>query len=103
MLGPLLVSTVVGNAVASGLATTPSGKAAGRVVAGIGAVAVSGELLGWALRNPEHPASKALSWPGQELQHRVLTAEPSDEQLEVARAALDECLRLERAALQTAR
>jgi uncharacterized protein YqhQ len=103
MLGPLLVSTVVGNAVASGLATTPSGKVAGRLVAGIGAVAVSGELLGWALRNPEHPASKALSWPGQELQHRVLTAEPSDEQLEVARTALDECLRLERAALQTDR
>jgi uncharacterized protein YqhQ len=100
LLGPLLVSTVVGNAVASGVATTPRGKAAGRLVAGIGAVAVSGELLGWALRNPGHPASKALSWPGRKLQTRLLTAEPTDRQLEVAQAALDECLRLERIALK---
>ena len=95
------MSTVVGNAVASGLASTPGGKAAGRVVAGIGAVAVSGELLGWSLRNPENPVSKALSWPGHTLQQRFLTAEPSEEQLEVAQSALDECLRLERAALQS--
>ena len=33
--------------------------------------------------------------PGHELQHRVLTAEPTPEQLEVANAALAECLRLE--------
>jgi uncharacterized protein YqhQ len=100
MLGPLLVSTVVGNAVASGLATTPQGKAAGRLAAGVGAVAISGELVGWSVRNPGHPASRALSWPGRELQHRFLTAEPSAEQLEVAQAALDECLRLETAALE---
>ena len=49
----------------AGSLATPSGKAAGRLVAGIGAVAVSGELLGWSLRNPENPVSKALSWPGQ--------------------------------------
>jgi uncharacterized protein YqhQ len=95
MLGPLLVTTAVGNAIATEAAETPRGKAAGRLIAGLGAVAVSGELLGWALRNPDHPASKALAWPGHELQRRFLTAEPTEEQLEVARAALEECLRLE--------
>jgi uncharacterized protein YqhQ len=98
MLGPLLVSTVVGNVVAGGLATTPQGKAAGRMAAALGAVVVSGELLGWAVRNPDHALSRVLSWPGRELQHRFLTAEPTEEQLEVARTALAECLRLERAA-----
>jgi uncharacterized protein YqhQ len=47
------------------------------------------------LRHPDHPASRALAWPGHELQRRFLTAEPSPEQLEVAEAALAECLRLE--------
>ena len=100
LLGPLLVSTVVGSAVAGEVARTPRGKAAGRLAASLGAVAFSGELLGWAIRHPDHPASKALSWPGRELQHRLLTAEPTEEQLEVAQAALDECLRLERAAAE---
>ena len=98
MLGPLLVTTVLGNTLASSLARTERGKSAGRLAAGLGAVAVSAEALGWALRHPEHPASKALSWPGHELQRRFLTAEPSAEQLEVARVALEECLRLERQA-----
>jgi uncharacterized protein YqhQ len=33
--------------------------------------------------------------PGHELQHRLSTAEPSPEQLEVAEAALAACLALE--------
>ena len=39
--------------------------------------------------------SKALARPGHELQHRLATAEPTHEQLEVARAALAACLELE--------
>ena len=46
-------------------------------------------------RHPDHPLAKALAKPGHELQHRVATAEPSPEQLEVAEAALAACLRLE--------
>ena len=33
--------------------------------------------------------------PGHELQHRFSTAEPNADQLEVANAALDACLKLE--------
>ena len=45
--------------------------------------------------NEKHPLARALARPGHELQQRLVTAEPSPEQLEVAEAALAECLRLE--------
>jgi uncharacterized protein YqhQ len=45
--------------------------------------------------NERHPVARALARPGHELQHRLVTAEPSAAQLEVANAALAECLRLE--------
>jgi uncharacterized protein YqhQ len=46
-------------------------------------------------RNPGHVVARSLSKPGHELQHRLSTAEPSAEQLEVAEAALAACLELE--------
>jgi uncharacterized protein YqhQ len=49
-------------------------------------------------RHPEHRISRALARPGHELQHRVATAEPTPDQLEVAEAALAACLDLERSA-----
>ena len=58
-------------------------------------MAASVELFSWMVRNEQHPLARALARPGHELQHRVLTAEPTPEQLEVANAALAECLRLE--------
>jgi uncharacterized protein YqhQ len=95
LLGPLLAATVAGNAVAARLARTDRGKAAARAVAGVGALAVAGETLGWMLRHPDHPVSRVLAWPGHELQSRFLTRDPTPDQLEVAEAALAECLRLE--------
>jgi len=49
-------------------------------------------------RHPDKPLSRALAWPGHELQHRLATAEPTPQQLEVAEAALAACLKLEREA-----
>jgi uncharacterized protein YqhQ len=49
------------------------------------------------VRNPDKPLARALAKPGHELQHRVATAEPTAEQIEVAEAALQACLELERA------
>jgi uncharacterized protein YqhQ len=49
------------------------------------------------VRNPEKRLARALAKPGHELQHRVATAEPTPEQIEVAEAALAACLRLEHA------
>ena len=46
------------------------------------------EIFAWMTHNPGNPVARALSKPGHELQHRLSTAEPSPEQLEVAEAAL---------------
>jgi uncharacterized protein YqhQ len=66
-----------------------------RAAAQFGALAASTEIFGWMTRNPDHLAARALSRPGHELQHRLSTAEPTPEQLEVAEAALAACLALE--------
>jgi len=93
MLGPLVASSALGGALAaraSGRFRTPA-----RLTAQLGALAASTEIFGWMTRNPEHLLSRALARPGHELQHRLATAEPSPEQLEVAEAALAACLELE--------
>jgi len=96
LLGPLLASSAVGATLAAKAPKHLRGPA--RAAAQVGAIAASTELFGWMTRNPEKPLSRALAWPGHELQHRFATAEPSPEQLEVAEAALAACLELEHAA-----
>ena len=54
------------------------------------------ELFSWMSRNPEHPLAKTIARPGFELQRRFSTKEPSPEQIEVADAARDACLALEK-------
>lgn len=93
LLGPLLATSAFGNALAAKAPEHLRGGA--RATALLGALAASTEIFSWMVRNPDHPASRALAKPGHELQHRLATAEPSAEQLEVAEAALDACLRLE--------
>jgi uncharacterized protein YqhQ len=95
LLGPLLVTTVAGNILAGRLGTTGKGRALARVGVGIGSLAVATEVFSWTLRHPASPVSRAIAWPGRELQTRVLTAEPTPGQLEVAKAALAKCLELE--------
>jgi uncharacterized protein YqhQ len=94
LLGPLLMTTAIGNTLASHAPAhmrTPA-----RLGAQFAAVAASTEIFGWMVRNPEKPLARALAKPGHELQHRVATAEPTPEQIEVAEAALAACLELER-------
>jgi uncharacterized protein YqhQ len=94
LVGPMLVTTIAGNVAAE---RVPSRyRPAARAAATVGALAASVELFGWMSRHPEHPAARALAWPGYELQRRSGTREPSAEQLEVAEAALQACLELER-------
>jgi uncharacterized protein YqhQ len=95
MLGPLLVATVAGNSLASSLGSSVRGKAIARTAVAIGSLAAAGEIFAWMQQHPRNAISRALAWPGHELQSRFLTAEPSEQQLEVARAALGECVRLE--------
>jgi len=96
LIGPLVATTTLGNVLA-GLAPERARNGA-RAVAQIGALAASSEIFGWMTRHPDHLVAQALSKPGHELQHRLSTAEPSPEQLEVAEAALAACLELEHGA-----
>ena len=96
LLGPLVASSAIGATLAS---RAPAHlRAPARLAAQIGALAVATETFGWMTRHPDKPLSRALAWPGHELQHRLATAEPTPQQLEVAEAALAACLKLEREA-----
>ncbi len=93
LLGPLLATTAIGNVLASRAPAhlrTPA-----RLGAQLAAVAASTEIFGWMVRHPEKRLARALAKPGHQLQHRLATAEPSPEQIEVAEAALAACLELE--------
>ena len=94
LIGPLLATTAIGNAIAAKAPAHLRGPA--RVAASVGAVALSTELFSWMARNPDRRLSHVLAKPGHELQHRFATAEPTADQLEVAAAALAACLELER-------
>jgi uncharacterized protein YqhQ len=93
MIGPLLATTAVGTALTS---RAPKHlRPAARLAVGVGSVAAAVEVFSWMVANREHPVARALARPGHELQQHLVTAEPSAEQIEVANAALQECLRLE--------
>jgi uncharacterized protein YqhQ len=93
LLGPLLATSAFGNVLAA--QAPPHLRGPARVGATLGAVAASTEVFGWMTRNPDSRLAQALARPGHELQHRLATAEPTPEQLEVAEAALAACLALE--------
>lgn len=96
LIGPLLLTSAVGGALASRAPEPVRGVA--RVAAAVGGLAAATELFSWMVRNPEHPVARALARPGHELQHRLATVDPDPDQLEVAEAALHACLELERRA-----
>jgi uncharacterized protein YqhQ len=96
LIGPLLAASAAGNVLASRAPVQFRGPA--RAAAAVGAVGAAVEVFGWMTRHPGHPLARALAKPGHELQHRIATADPSPEQLEVAEAALAACLELEQAA-----
>jgi uncharacterized protein YqhQ len=93
LVGPMLLTSAVGNLVAERAPErlrTPA-----RAAAALGSIAASTEIFGWMTRHPGHPVARALAKPGHELQHKLGTREPTPDQLEVAEAALRACLELE--------
>jgi uncharacterized protein YqhQ len=93
LIGPLLVTSALGAALAAKAPVRAQGLA--RLAAAVGSIAAATEIFSWMVRNPNHPAARVLAWPGHELQHRLATDEPDAGKLEVAEAALEACLRLE--------
>lgn len=96
LVGPLVATTALGNLLAARAPAHLRGPA--RAAASLGAIAASMEIFAWMTKHPRNLLARALSKPGHELQHRLSTAEPTPEQLEVAEAALAACLELEEAA-----
>jgi uncharacterized protein YqhQ len=94
LVAPMLTAAAVGNVAArrAGL----KGPAAEAAV-GLGSAAVAVEVFAWSERHPESRLTRLLRVPGHEIQRAVGTREPTEEQLEVGRAALEEILRVERA------
>jgi uncharacterized protein YqhQ len=94
LVAPLIGATAVGSAAArrAGL----RGPAVDAAVA-IGSAAVAVEVFAWSERHQGTALAQLLRRPGYEIQRLVGTREPTLEQLEVGRAALDEILRVERA------
>ncbi len=96
LVGPLLVTSAAASALAA--RAPASARPAARALGAVGAMSAAVEIFGWMARHPGNVVSQALSKPGHELQHRLSTAEPTAEQLEVAEAALAACLELEHGA-----
>jgi uncharacterized protein YqhQ len=96
LVPPLALASLAANAAAGRAPKAARGVA--RLLGTTVAVGASLELHAWAARNPGRRVASAIARPGLEIQRRYSTAEPSADQLEVANAARDACLALERAA-----
>jgi uncharacterized protein YqhQ len=96
LVAPMLTAAALGNVAVrrAGL----RGPAADAAV-GLGSAALAVELFAWGERNPESRLTRLLRLPGHEIQRVVGTREPTEEQLEVGRAAVEEILRVEPAAV----
>jgi uncharacterized protein YqhQ len=92
LVAPMLTAAALGNVAIrrAGL----RGPAADAAV-GLGSAAVAVELFAWGERNPDSRLTRLLRMPGHEIQRAIGTREPTEEQLEVGRAALEEILRVE--------
>ena len=92
LVAPLLTAAAVGNLLArrAGL-RGPAAEAA----VGLGSAAAAVEVFAWGERHPRSRLTRLLRLPGHEIQRVIGTREPTEEQLDVGRAALVEILRVE--------
>ena len=95
LMAPMLAANIAGAMLLRRTSERPS-KLAGAAVA-VASVGAAVEVFAWSERHSGTALSRALRRPGYELQRFVGTREPTEEQLEVGRAALAEILRVERA------
>lgn len=93
LMAPMLAANLAGTALLRRAVERPSSLAGGLV--SIASVGVAVEVFVWSERHPSTRAARALRRPGHELQRALGTREPTGEQLEVGRAALDEIVRAE--------
>jgi len=92
LVAPIIAATAAGSVAARRVGL--KGPAADTVV-GIGALGFAVEVFAWSERNSDTAMARWLRVPGHEIQRLFGTREPTEEQLEVGRAALEEILRVE--------
>lgn len=90
LIAPMLVCNLAGVALLKRLTDRPSPLAGAAV--SLASLGIAVETFLWTERNGETAVARALRRPGYELQRLLGTREPTEEQLEVGRAALDEIL-----------
>jgi uncharacterized protein YqhQ len=99
LIAPMLLLSVAGQVLIERLVDEPGPVVRG--LAGVAGVGAAVELFVFAERNPDSPIGRAVHGPGHEIQRLVSTREPTPEQLEVGRVALQEVLRAEAQAADT--
>jgi uncharacterized protein YqhQ len=96
--GSNLVAPLVLTNLATGLMLRGSGRERrplAVLLAGLVSIGSAVELFSWMAKHKGHPVADMLRAPGIELQHLFTTREPTERQLDVAHAAMEELLRLE--------
>jgi len=93
LVGPLAAITLLSNVVLRQVVRRPP--AAAVLATSLLSTGAAMEVYRWMSQHPGSNITRVLSWPGHMLQEKVTTKEPSPDQMEVARAALSEILRLE--------
>jgi uncharacterized protein YqhQ len=93
LIAPMVVLSILGQVLTERLARRPGPVA--RSAAALAGVGAAVELFVYSDRKPDSPVARGVHGAGHEIQRRFSTREPTAEQLEVGRAALDEILRVE--------
>jgi uncharacterized protein YqhQ len=93
LIAPMLLLSVAGQVLIERLVDEPGPLVRG--LAGVAGVGAAVELFVFAERNPDTPIGRAVHGPGHEIQRLISTREPTAEQLEVGKVALQEVLRAE--------
>jgi len=93
LMAPLLAANAAGTVLLKQVVAKPRPVHGAAVQ--LAAVGVAVEVFAWSERNAGSPLSRALQRPGDALQRVVGTREPTDAQLAVGQAALEEILRVE--------
>jgi uncharacterized protein YqhQ len=99
LIAPMLLLSVAGQVLVERLVDDPGPVTRG--LAGVAGIGAAVELFVFAERNPSSPIGRAVHGPGHEIQRLFSTREPTLEQLEVGRVALQEVLRAEAEAADT--
>jgi uncharacterized protein YqhQ len=93
LMAPMIAANLAGTALLKRITSEPSQAAQGAVA--LAAMGVAVEVFAWSERHGGTRTARLLRRPGHELQRVLGTREPTEDQLEVGRAALAEIVRVE--------